>query len=376
MEGREESWLGSSVHTILLIDDDARTRQAFGLALRQKGYHLIEADSGIAGLEAAKKYLPDLILTDINMPGGDGRALLYHIRHTPEISSRQVVLMTGYIGVVSPRKGMEEGADDFLIKPFTMEELISCVEARLRRADIHWRVEDRNLEKLRASLLSTLPHELFTPLAGMMGLTEYLHSNATIISLDEMQKLHSDIYATGLRLHRTLTNYFRVLELEGKPMQLEGRTLLDSFDVHAAVQAGVNAVMARPGPPRTINLEISAVPVQMEGEDLKIIVEELVDNARKFSGIGTDISVSLNKEGTLTVINQGRGMSEEQIKRIGAFQQFERKKHEQEGLGLGLMLTQKLAERNGAKLVIESQPGQETAVSVIFRKVKQAPSAE
>lgn len=124
--------------TILLIDDDAQVRKAYGLALRQRGYHLIEADSGCAGLEAAKKFLPDLILTDIQMPGGDGQSLLYHLRHHPELSAKQVILMTGRPDLVPTRTGMEAGADDFLIKPFTIDALISCVEARLRRAEIHW----------------------------------------------------------------------------------------------------------------------------------------------------------------------------------------------------------------------------------------------
>lgn len=356
------------MHTILLIDDDVQTRKVFGLALRQHGYHVIEADSGLGGLEAAKKYLPDLILTDVNMPGGDGRALLYHIRQNPELSAKQVVMMTGRPDLVAPRTGMEDGADDFLVKPFSMEALLACVEARLRRAEIHWRVEDRNLDKLRSSLLSTLPQELFTPLAGIMGLSEYLHSSATIISLDEMQTLHNDIYCSGLRLYRTLTNYFRILGLENETSRLVDRTLLPLAGVRIAIQDGVNAVLTRPGATRQITLELSDFHVYAHDDDLRTIVEELVDNARKFSGIGTEIKVCLEKDGTLKVINQGKGMSAEQIQQIGAFQQFDRNKQAQQGLGLGLILVQKLAERNGAKFMIESQPEQETTVKIAFKE--------
>lgn len=354
------------MHTILLVDDDAQILKVFGLALRQRGYHVIEADSGYAGLEAANQHLPDLILTDINMPGGDGQSLLFHIRHSPELKAKQVVLMTGRPDLVPLRTGMEAGADDFLIKPFSMDALISCVEARLSRAEIHWRVEDRNLDKLRSSLLATLPQELFTPLAGMMGLCEYLYSHATLISLDEMQELHKDIYGSGLRLHRTLTNYFRILGLENESSKLEKRTLLASSEVRATILAAIDAVLARPGPPRNIALEVSEVPVLVHRADLMTIVDELVDNARKFSGMGTEIIVRLEKNGTLTVADQGRGMTEEQIGQIGAFQQFDRHQHAQQGLGLGLFLVKKLAERNGAKLAIESQPGQGTKVSITF----------
>ena len=113
--------------TILLIDDDQQLRAMFGLALRKNGYHVIEADSGVAGLAMARQHLPDLILSDIHMPGGDGSTLLRDIRHDPELRSRQVVLMTGRPDLVTPRKGMEEGADDFLVKPVSLDALRSCV---------------------------------------------------------------------------------------------------------------------------------------------------------------------------------------------------------------------------------------------------------
>ena len=354
------------MYTVLLIDDDPQILKVFGIALRKNGYRVIEADSGTTGLEAAQKYLPDLILTDIAMPGGDGQALLYHIRQNPELNAKQVVLMTGRTDLVPVRKGMEAGADDFLVKPISLDDLISCVEARLSRAEVHWRVEDRNLDKLRSSLLATLPHELFTPLAGMMGLSEYLHANATIISLEEMQELHNDIYCSGLRLHRTLTNYFRILGLESETSKLEPRSLLPAPKVSTTIQAGIDAVLGRPGPPRNIVMEVTELPIYVHVFDLLTIVEELVDNARKFSGIGTEIFVDLDKDGTLSVTNQGRGMSASQIKEIGAFQQFDRNKHAQPGLGLGLVLVQKLAERNQAKFSIESEVGQGARVKIAF----------
>lgn len=127
--------------TILLIDDDEAIRSTFGIALRSKGYRVIEANSGQTGFDLAQQQLPDLILSDISMPGGDGQALLRQIRQDEELSSKQVVLMTGRADLVTPRNGMEQGADDFLIKPVTLDALLRCVEARMNRAQISWRVE-------------------------------------------------------------------------------------------------------------------------------------------------------------------------------------------------------------------------------------------
>lgn len=121
--------------TILLVDDDLILRTMFGLALRRSVYRVIEADSGVAALEMARQHLPDVILTDVHMAGGDGPSLLRDIRRDPELKSRQIVLMTGRIDLFTPREGLEEGADDFLIKPFSLEALRNCVEARLSAAE-------------------------------------------------------------------------------------------------------------------------------------------------------------------------------------------------------------------------------------------------
>src|ERR1700722_11137624 len=163
--------------TILLIDDDQQVRMMFGVALRKHGYHVIEAESGVTRLALAREHLPALILSDIHMPGGDGPTLLRDIRHDPELRSKQVVLMTGRPDMVTPRKGMEEGADDFLVKPVGLKAVLSCVEARFSRASISWRVEDQMLAQLRSSVPSNLPHECFTPLAGIIGLMEILRSD-------------------------------------------------------------------------------------------------------------------------------------------------------------------------------------------------------
>ncbi len=81
--------------TILLVDDNKQLRFVLGAALVREGYRVIEATSGTEALEMARRHLPDLILSDIHMPGGDGATLLQNIRHEPELRSRQVVLMTG-----------------------------------------------------------------------------------------------------------------------------------------------------------------------------------------------------------------------------------------------------------------------------------------
>jgi signal transduction histidine kinase len=356
--------------TVLLVDDDSQVRAMFGLALRRNGYDVIEADSGKEALELARKFLPTLILTDIEMPGGDGATLLQEIRRDPGLSHRQVVLMTGRPDLVTPRRGMEEGADDFLVKPVSVKALISCVEARFNRASINWRVEDKMVTQLRSTLPRNLPHECFTPLAGIVGLMEILRANDSTFSPAEVAEIHNDVYFSAIRLHRTLRNYLMLLEFQGHPDDSATRpAVLPGEQVRDAIQLGVDEALKLNENRRSdITVKVASCPIAIKESDLTRIVEELIDNACKFSRHGTPITVELLPEGQLTITDHGRGMTAEDINRIGAFQQFDRQKHEQQGLGLGLVLVQKLGALSTAKVSFKSQPGEGTEVQVTFPK--------
>ena len=127
--------------TILLVDDDPQLRTLLGLTLRGSGYSVIEADSGVAGLELARKHLPDLILSDIDMPGGDGASLLREVRSDPELRFRQFVLMSGRPDLIGAQN-IEEKADGFLAKPVRREELLGCLKKRLDHS-ASWRAENQ-----------------------------------------------------------------------------------------------------------------------------------------------------------------------------------------------------------------------------------------
>jgi CheY-like chemotaxis protein len=94
--------------TVLLVEDEQPLHTLTRLVLRKGGYCVIEADSGVTGLEMARKHLPDLILSDINLPGGDGASPPRDIRRDPELKSRQFVFLSGGADSVPIRNGVEE----------------------------------------------------------------------------------------------------------------------------------------------------------------------------------------------------------------------------------------------------------------------------
>ena len=260
---------------------------------------------------------------------------------------------------------MEDGADDFLIKPVSLKALMSCVDARFQRATISWRVEDQTLAQLRSSVPSQLPHEFFTPLAGIIGLTEILRAPDSGLEPKEVEGIYDDIYQSALRLHRTLRNYLLVLESHAPSPQEKKPLTPDAVD--ETIQEGVvQAVRHNTKRQPDVVMNLQPCSIAISTDDLNRMVEELVDNACKFSRQGTPVTVELNAAGQLSVTDQGRGLTPEEIAQIGAFHQFDRKKHEQQGLGLGLVLVQRISAECKAEFSIKSELGKGTEVKVAF----------
>jgi len=357
---------GTGLKTVLLIDDDTRLRTVLAAGLEARGYRALLAPDAPTGRELARLHLPDVIVCDIDMPGTNGKGFLKELRTDPELADRQFVLMTGDPTYANPRAGMDLGADDFLLKPFTPSDLARCVAARLKRAELSRHLESRIIEQLLGSLHSTLPHEFFTPLAGVFGLTEMLEEELDDLGKDEIRAILRDILTSAKRLHRTLRNYLHIIELDSPARPLPA-TALGAAQVAGAVEAGVQAAATRHNRAADITTEIAGAAVRGEPAELTSLVDELTDNALNFSRKGSPVRVTLAPAGAqlvFTVRDEGRGMTAKQLQQLHLFQQHERKKFEQQGLGLGLALSRRLVRRLQGELRIASEPGRGTTVTV------------
>ncbi|MFW9259343.1 DNA-binding response regulator [Nostoc sp. KVJ20] len=118
---------------ILVIEDDAITRNLFLEVLEAQGFDTIGAEDGLAGIEQAQKHLPDLVICDIQMPDMDGYSVLTTLRQDPDTAIIPFIFLTGSNTQTDVRKGMELGADDYLIKPSTIEDLLRAIAVRLEK---------------------------------------------------------------------------------------------------------------------------------------------------------------------------------------------------------------------------------------------------
>ncbi|MDT8991069.1 protein kinase [Curvibacter sp. APW13] len=118
---------------ILVVDDETSVRQNLARLLRLEGFDVVEAADGQAGLALAEQELPDLILSDVVMPVLNGHQFLEALRAHSATASIPFVFITALTDRVDRRQGMNLGADDYLYKPFTRDDVLDAVHARLRR---------------------------------------------------------------------------------------------------------------------------------------------------------------------------------------------------------------------------------------------------
>jgi two-component system sensor histidine kinase/response regulator len=357
---------------ILVIEDSPEVREIIGETLRLKGFEVFTAADGLSGIDLARSHLPDLIICDIRMPNMDGYDTLAALREDAATAVIPFIFLTGAADRTHVRRGMELGADDYLTKPFTADELMAAVSARLEKHEEIHRQSERKLDELRGNLTMALPHELRTPLNGILGLSSLLVEEGETMGRPQILETARYINDSALRLHRLIENFLVYSQIEllstdpnrGSVLRPDTGLPVGELLISLAQQ---NAQQAQREKDLVLRIEPADVPITEE--HLKKIVEELVGNAFKFSEPGTPVVVATSQEGgqfVLMITDRGRGMTPEQIANVGAHMQFERKFYEQQGAGLGLIIAKRLTELLGGQFRIESTPGQQTTVRVAF----------
>lgn len=122
-----------SPSNILVIEDDPLVARTIERCLRGSEYHVQVVNTGVAGLKAARRKIPDLVLLDVMMPGMDGYTVCKEMREDVMLKDVPIIFLTAKNKVEDKIAGLSVGADDYLGKPFNVDELLLRVKAILRR---------------------------------------------------------------------------------------------------------------------------------------------------------------------------------------------------------------------------------------------------
>ena len=354
---------------ILVIDDDKPFLMLIAMALRQHGHTVLEASDGDAGVRLAETHLPDLIICDIFMGGKDGFEVLHALRENPQTLLIPFILMTGQGNKKNLRLGMASGADDFLPKPFLPEELLAAVDARLEKNRAFRQQTEKKLATLRDNIGMSLPHEMLTPLQGILGAAEIILTDSAQLPV-EVVEMAQQIMESGNRLHRTIQHFLiyaqmELLALNAQKLASFGKS--PPLPVSRPIRAIAVATARAAARENDLHLQLVEGTVCIAEDLLANIVGELLNNAFKFSPPGTPVQLATSlEEGFYRVGIQdaGCGMTPEELAQIGAFMQFQRRLLEQQGSGLGLTIARRLCDFHGGSLTLQSQTNQGTSAIV------------
>src|SRR5450432_838309 len=357
---------------ILVIDDEPELLESVQVILQLNDYTTIGATDSRLGIELARQHLPDLIVCDVMMPGHDGYAVLHELRSNTRTASVPFIFLTALGDHAALRAGMESGADDYLTKPFSPEQLISAITARLERHVKIFEESERKLTALRGNIVHLLPHELRTPLSAILGYSTILIEDRETLTVDDVFEMVGHINRAGKRLEHLVENFLLYAQIEIMKSNEKQNDLIGNYTSNAKTIIEAEALSKSVERERQGDLSMDvadASGLHISEESLRKVVEELIDNAFKFSKAGIPVAITGKADSdhyTLTIFDHGRGMSSDQIADIGAYIQFERRLYEQQGTGLGLAIAKGLVELHGGSLNIRSVYGEETQICVIL----------
>jgi two-component system, sensor histidine kinase and response regulator len=348
--------------TILIIDDEEPLRLMLTELLKAAGYRPLGAASAAQGLRLARAHQPDLVLTDIRMPGMDGHAAVQELRRIPGFELVPIVIMTAHAGLPDMRRGMTLGADDYVAKPFENAELLRIVAHHLGRADQRRREADRELETLRRSLGTLLPQHFIGPLHDIIGCASVMALDASVMPPAEIREFSASIQTAAQRLHRQIENLLLYTSLEaGAIKPVDG----PPAPLEPLVKQAAEAVARRHHRLNTLRLSLHPAKTRLSRDHVIRALTEVVDNACAHTPLHSPVCVEMDAlaEGVrFRVSDQGPGLPPSCLQARPYLETGGRS----QGAGLGLYLSRRLTQLLGGSWEVDSSPGAGTTLTLTF----------
>ena len=359
---------------IVLADDTADMREYVRGLLRE--YWTVEAvGDGAAALTAIRERAPDLVVADVMMPRLDGFQLLKALRADPRTSTIPVMLLSARAGEDSRIEGLDAGADDYLVKPFSARELVARVNAHLKMAAARRRFaldleqEHAKLEAARSEadganrakdrFIAVLSHELRAPLTAIMGWSRILHKKG----LAESERAHAVtvIERNAHRQAELINDLLDISRIAASRLELDRVAVDLALVAREAIDSMRTELEARE---LELIADLDATTGEVFGDPrrLRQIVVNLLTNSLKFTPPNGRIEVRLVRNGEmahLTIADTGEGIDPALLPHV--FEPFRQGDEEpgtrtHHGLGLGLTIVRELVALHGGTIRVDS-PG-------------------
>lgn len=366
---------------VLYVEDEDAIRQTVAngpLAKMFKEFHV--AENGLVGLEKFKETLPDIVMSDINMPKMNGIEMIAEIKKLDQ--DVQIIITTAYSDQDYFLKAIEVGVDFYLIKPINIRLLIQTFTkasvaiknrieaARFAKIEIEQQI---NLAKARAeaaseaksAFLASMSHEIRTPLNGLMGFIGFL-SNSKNLNQKEKEYV-TLIDRSAKNLLSIINDILDISKIEAGKMELSFHDFNPVYEFSSVAELFLATAKTK-----NITLETFIapnMPTTLNSDELKIkqVLSNLISNALKFTPESGTINFRvdiLNQTDSLiklhfSVKDSGIGMSAETANSL--FKPFTQAdssiSRSYGGTGLGLSIAQRMVNMLGGEIVVKSEIG-------------------
>jgi signal transduction histidine kinase len=353
---------------ILVADDNADMRQYLSRLL-EPYWDVVGVADGQEALDSALACPPDLVLSDVMMPRLDGVGLLRALRADPRTCSVPVFLLSARAGEEAVLQGLDTGADDYLVKPFSARELLTRVRTHLGMARVRQAAADaaRELAETRAVLLEdvarknkelesfsySVSHDLRAPLRSIDGFAQALIEDHAADLTPKGQDYLRRVRAAAQRMGRLIDDLLNLSRVERAEL---ARQRVDLSRIAATAADRLKRGEPERGGEFTIQ---PALYAKVDPHLMEIVLDNLLGNAWKFTRKKARPAIEFGSaESAFFVKDNGAGFDPAYAtKMFTPFQRFHPDK-EFPGTGVGLATVRRIVERHGGRIWAEGVPGE------------------
>ncbi|MFO0213930.1 MAG: response regulator, partial [Pseudanabaena sp.] len=225
--------MNQTIPNVLVVDDEPNNFDVIETFLSEQDYQLYYASSGDSALSILETVNPDLILLDVMMPGIDGMEVCQRIKAMPKWESVPIIMVTALTGKEDLARCLNAGADDFIGKPVNSVELRARVNSMMRIKQQYDSINNlsklqsqtievlqNNLRELSGNLASSFPHELNTPLNGIVGAISILLEEYETMHPEEIKEFLLLAQESSTRLEKLTRKFLTYVYLKLSPYKL------------------------------------------------------------------------------------------------------------------------------------------------------------
>ena len=358
---------------VLVVDDNPLIVNVLKSLLASESYQVYVSENGEEALEVLNKKEIDVVICDVMMPQMDGYQLHEKLRANSDKSHIPFVFLTALSDHSEVTKGIETGADDYLVKPFDPRELLAVVKGKVQRSKQIKESSQEKYDNFRKRIIHTLSHEFRTPLVAINTGTELLIDQKETIDDKKIQNLLEAIRRGGQRLERLVSDFMLLQQIEAGMAQKLYDTRAKKIKLRELVEEFIeeqNERLEQEGFSLNIINQVEEVQIYVYVPQIKDILSRFISNSIKFKlkDLTIDMHIYVQEnEVVFDLKDRGLGMDVKKVKEaIDIFGQIDREKLEQQGGGLGLAIASRYAAINRGHIEFEEREGGGSVVSLLL----------